>query len=79
LQQRVREELVRRIFPRRQRVPIFNAVESFQGWAGKLLDEVGPDRTTGICLEERKLAKTTVETHTSALRLLYIRVLSGAR
>ena len=41
--------------------------------------DVGPDRTTGICLEERKLAKTTVETHISALRLLYIRVLSGAR
>ena len=76
-QQRVREELVRRIF-RAGNAYLF-ARGGIIPRAGKLLDEVGPDGTTGICLHERKLAKTTVETHISALRLVYICVLSGSR
>jgi integrase/recombinase XerD len=78
LQERMREELVRRDFSASAFRTYLHAVEAFQKWADKPLEELGPDelrRYHGHLLEERKLAKTTVVTHISALRFLYVRVL----
>ena len=78
LQQRMREELVRRDFSPSGMRTYLQAVDAFQKWAVKPLEEVGPDemrRYHGHLLEERKLAKTTVVTQISALRFLYVRVL----
>jgi len=78
LQLRMREELVRRDFSESAIRTYLHAVESFRRWAGKRLDHLGPDdmrRYQVYLLEERKLAKTTVVTHISALRFLYVRML----
>lgn len=75
LQQRMREELVRCDFFASTFRTYLSAVEAFQSWAGKRLEELGPDkirRRHGYLLEGRKLAKTTVVTHISALRFLWV-------
>ena len=78
LQLRMREELVRRDFSESAIRTYLHAVEAFRQWAGKRLDHLGPDemrRYHAYLLEERKLAKTTVVTHISALRFFYVRML----
>jgi site-specific recombinase XerD len=55
-----------------------HAVEVFQQYLGKPLEEAGPDDIRHhqvYLLEDRKLAKGTVVIHVSALRFLYVRVL----
>jgi len=78
LQLRMREELVRRDFSESAIRTYLHAVEAYRQWAGKRLDHLGPDemrRYHAYLLEERKLAKTTVVTHISALRFFYVRML----
>jgi integrase/recombinase XerD len=78
LQQRMREELVRRSFSPSATRTYMHAVEAFHQWAGKPLDELGPEdlrRYHLYLLEERKLANATIVLCISALRFLYVRVL----
>jgi integrase/recombinase XerD len=76
--ERMREELVRRSFSPSATRTYLHAVEAFQRWAGKPLEELGPDdmrRYHLYLLEERKLANATIVLCISALRFLYVRVL----
>ena len=76
--QRMREELVRRNFSPSTIRTYLHAVEVFQQYIGKPLEDAGPDdiRHHQVrLLEGQKLAKGTVVLHVSALRFLYVRVL----
>src|SRR5215472_11215902 len=78
LMERMREELVRRNFSPMTIRSYLQAVEVFQQYLGKPLEEAGPDdiRHHQVqLLEDRKLARGTVVIHVSALRFLYVRVL----
>jgi integrase/recombinase XerD len=78
LMERMREELVRRNFSPMTIRSYLHAVEVFQQYLGKPLEEAGPDDIRHhqvYLLEDRKLAKGTVVIHVSALRFLYVRVL----
>ena len=78
LQTRLREELVRRSFSASAIRSYTHAIDAFQRWADKPLEELGPEdlrRYHVYLLEERKLANATIVLCISALRFLYVRVL----
>lgn len=78
LQERLREELVRRSFSASATRTYLHAIEAFHRWADRPLEELGPDdlrRYHVHLLDERKLANATIVLRISALRFLYVRVL----
>jgi len=78
LDQRVREELVRRNYSEATIRNYLQAVGQFRRYFCKRLDHLGPDdlrRYQVHLLENRKLSVGTVGLHICALRFLYVKVL----
>ena len=78
LQERMREELVRRHYAESTIQSYLRIVGAFQEYGEKPFDDLGPDdlrRYHVPLLEERKLAVRTVVQHVAAVRFLYAKTL----